>query len=71
MEAQMRDAAEQRFNQQTAELYDKQIPYHDRDRKRKRLVREQEDAIATPTDPEDAKDAEEYLERLMRITITE
>jgi hypothetical protein len=74
---QMRPGLEKWFEEETAELHDKSIPYAVRLLKWRRLVQAQEGvvrihkdgSIASPIDPEDTKDANEYLEQLRRIRI--
>lgn len=73
----MRPGLEEWFNQETAEFSDRRIPYAVRLMKWKRLIRAQEGlvavqndgSIATPIDPDDRKDAAEYLERLRKIRV--
>jgi hypothetical protein len=73
----MRPGLEQWFKRETAELHDKGVPYAVRLQKWTRLIQAQEGvvrvhtdgSIATPIDPEDIKDAREYLERLKQIKI--
>lgn len=74
----MRPGLEQWFEKETAELRDKSIPYAVRVLKWRRLIQAQEGvvriyndgSIASPIDPDDARDASEYLDRLRQITIT-
>jgi hypothetical protein len=74
----MRPGLEEWFQHETAEVRDKSLPYGVRLHKWKRLIQAQEGvirvqtdgSIATPIDPEDTKDANEYLERLKRIRPT-
>lgn len=74
----MRPGLEKWFEQETAELRDKDIPYSVRLMKWRRLIQAQEGvvriqtdgSIATPIDPDDIKDAEEYLDRLKKTPIT-
>jgi len=74
----MRPGLEEWFERETADLRDKTVPYAVRLMKWRRLVQAQEGvvrvqkdgSIATPIDPEDIKDANEYLERLKQIRIT-
>jgi hypothetical protein len=74
----MRPGLEKWFEEETAELHDKRIPYAVRLLKWRRLIQAQEGvvrihkdgSIASPIDPEDTKDANEYLERLRQIRIT-
>lgn len=73
----MRPGLEQWFEEETAELNDKRIPYSVRLHKWKRLIHAQEGvvriqsdgSIASPIDPEETKDAIEYLEKLRRVKI--
>jgi len=73
----MRPGLEKWFKQETAELFDKHTPYAVRRMKWSRLiqlqdgcVRSYEDgSIISPINPEDVKDAKEYLERLRQIRI--
>jgi hypothetical protein len=65
------------FKEETAPFSDKKIPYGVRMMQWKRLIQIQEGvvriqsdgSIATPIDPEDTKDAIEYLERLKQIKV--
>ena len=74
----MKPGLEQWFEEETAEFKDKRIPYAVRLIRWKRLIQAQEGvvriqkdgSIATPTDPEETKDAEEYLECLRRFKVT-
>lgn len=74
----MRPGLEEWFKKETAELHDKKIPYAVRLLQWRRLVQAQEGVVRTYTDgtivssinPEDVKDANEYLERLKKITIS-
>jgi hypothetical protein len=74
----MRPGLEDMFKRETAELFDKNIPYAVRLMQWSRLVQIQEGcvrvyedgSIASPINPEDVKDAKEYLERLKQIRIT-
>jgi hypothetical protein len=74
----MRAGLEEWFKQETADLHDQRIPYAVRLLKWKRLIQAQEGvvkihkdgSITTPIDPEETKDATEYLERLRQIKIT-
>jgi hypothetical protein len=74
----MRPGLEEWFQHETAEFHDKNIPYSVRLLKWQRLIQAQEGvirvqtdgSIITPIDPEETKDANEYLERLKRISIT-
>jgi len=74
----MRPGLEKWFEEETAEFHDKNIPYAVRLLKWRRLIQAQEGvvrihtdgSIASPIDPEDTKDANEYLERLRQIKIT-
>jgi hypothetical protein len=73
----MRPGLKKWFEEETAELHDKTIPYAVRLHKWIRLIQAQEGvvriqtdgSIASPIDPEDIKDANEYLERLRQIKI--
>jgi len=73
----MRPGLERWFEDETADLRDKKIPYVIRLRKRQQLIQAQEgvvkiytDKSISPIDPVDEKDASEYLERLKQIVIT-
>jgi hypothetical protein len=74
----MKPGLEQWFIEETAELHDKSISCAVRLLKWRRLIQAQEGvvriqndgSIASPTDPEEAKDAKEYLKRLKQIRIT-
>jgi len=74
----MRLGLEKWFDEETAELHDKSIPYAVRRFKWQRLIQAQEGvvriqkdgSIASPIDPEDIKDANEYLERLRKLRVT-
>ena len=74
----MRPGLEQWFEEETAELRDNRIPYAVRRIKWQRLIQAQEGvvrvqtdgSIVSPIDPEDIKDAMEYLERLRQMKIT-
>lgn len=74
----MRPGLEKWFEEEAAELNDKSISYAVRLLKWRRLIQAQEGvcrihrdgSIASPIDPEDTKDADEYLERLRQIEIT-
>lgn len=74
----MRPGLEEWFKEETADLYDKNIPYAVRRLKLERLIQAQEGvvriqkdgSIASPIDPDDIKDANEYLERLWQIRIS-
>jgi hypothetical protein len=74
----MKAGLEKWFEAETAELHDKTIPYAVRLLKWKRLIQAQEGvvrihkdgSIASPIDPEDTKDVDEYLKRLRQIKIT-
>jgi hypothetical protein len=73
----MRPGHEEWFKAETAGLSDKSTPYGVRMLKWKRLIQAQEGvvriqsdgSIATPVDPDDTKDAIEYLERLKQIKV--
>lgn len=73
----MRPGLEEWFKEETAALSDTSIPYAVRIQKWKRLIQAQEGvvriqsdgSIATPVDPEDTKDAIEYMERLKQIKV--
>jgi hypothetical protein len=73
----MRPGLEKLFEEETARLNDKSIPYAVRLQKWRKLVREQEGlvqiqkdgSIASPIGPEEVKDAMEYLERLIQNKI--
>jgi hypothetical protein len=74
----MRPGLEEWFKEETAALSDTRIPYSVRLQKWKRLIQAQEGvvriqsdgSIATPIDPDDTKDAVEYLERLKQFKVT-
>ena len=74
----MRPGLEDWFQKETADLHDKSIPYAVRLLRWTRLVQAQEGvvriysngSIASPINPEDEKDANEYSERLKQIKIT-
>lgn len=74
----MRPGLEGMFERETAELFDKNTPYAVRLMQWRRLVQIQEGCVrsyedgsyASPINPEDVKDAKEYLEQLKQITIT-
>lgn len=73
----MRPGLEEWFKEETAVLYDTSVSYAVRLQRWKRLIQAQEGvvriqydgSIATPIDPEETKDAEEYLERLKQIRV--
>ena len=73
----MRPGLEDWFKEETAVLFDTSIPYVVRTHQWKRLIQAQEGvvrvhsdgSIATPIDPDDTKDAIEYLERLKQIKV--
>ncbi len=73
----MRPGLEEWFKEETAALSDTKIPYGVRMLQRKRLIQAQEGvvriqsngSIATPFDPDDTKDAIEYLERLKQMRV--
>jgi len=73
----MKPGLEKWFEEETAEFHDKSIPYAVRLLKWERLIQAQEGvvrihkdgSIASPIDPEDTKDANEYLDRLRQIRI--
>jgi hypothetical protein len=73
----MRPGLEDMFNRETTEFFDENVPYAVRRMKLTRLIEIQERcvliyhdrSIATPIDPEDVKDSEEYLERLKGLNI--
>jgi hypothetical protein len=73
----MRPGLEEWFKEETAALFDTSIPYAVRVHKRQRLIQAQEGvvriqsdgSIVSPIDPEDSKDATEYLERLKQIKV--
>jgi hypothetical protein len=73
----MRLGLEELFRDETAFLFNTTIPYAVRLHKLGRLIHAQEGvvrvqndgSIATPIDPDDAKDAIEYLERLKQIKL--
>ena len=73
----MRDGLEEMFQQETAELFDKNRPYAVRVLKWRRLIQLQEavvrgntdGSIASPVDPEHIKDTAEYLERLKQLKV--
>lgn len=74
----MRPGLEDMFKRETAKFSDKNIPYAVRRMQWSRLVQVQEGSVrsyedgsyASPINPEDVKDAKEYLERLKQIKIT-
>jgi hypothetical protein len=74
----MRTGLEEMFERETAEIRDKKTPYAVRLILLRRLVQIQEGCVrsyedgsyASPINPEDVKDAKEYLDRLKQITIT-
>jgi len=73
----MRPGLEQWFESETAESHDKSIHYSVRLLEWRRLIQAQEGvvriqtdgSIASPIDPEETKDANEYLKRLRQIRI--
>jgi hypothetical protein len=73
----MRPGLEEWFKEETAGLFDRRIPYAVRIHQWKRLIQAQEGVVRTysdgsivsPIDPEDRKDAIEYLERLKQIKV--
>jgi hypothetical protein len=73
----MRPGLEKWFEEETAELRDKSVPLSVRLHKWIRLIQAQEGvvriqtdgSIASPIDPDDIKDANEYLERLRQFKI--
>jgi hypothetical protein len=73
----MRPGLEEWFKEETAALSDAKIPFSVRTLQWKRLIQAQEGvvrvqsdgSIATPIDPDDVKDAIEYLERLKQIKV--
>lgn len=73
----MRPGLEKEFKRETAELFDKNIPYAVRIWKWSRLVNMQagcvrtyeDGSIVSPINPEDVKDSKEYLELLKQIII--
>jgi len=73
----MRSGLEEWFKEETAALFDKSTSYGVRLLRWKRLIQAQEGvvriqsdgSIATPVDPDDTTDANEYLERLRRIKV--
>jgi hypothetical protein len=73
----MRPGLEKWFEQETAEFHDQSIAYAVRLIKWQRLIQAQEGvvrvqtdgSIVSPIDPDDIKDAKEYLERLRQIRI--
>jgi hypothetical protein len=73
----MRPGLEEWFQEETAALSDRSIPYGVRMLQWKRLIQAQEGvvriqsdgSIATPVDPDDSKDAIEYLDRLKQIKV--
>jgi len=74
----MRPGLEEMFERETADFHNKKIPYAVRSLSWIRLIQVQEGAVRSYTDgsivsqinPEDVKDAKEYLERLKQIKIT-
>jgi hypothetical protein len=73
----MRPGLEEWFQEETVELHDKSIPYAVRLMRRTRLIQAQEGVVKiyneksiSPINPEDAKDALEYLERLRQTKIS-
>ena len=76
-ETRMRPGLEKWFEEETAELHDKKVPYVIRLRKKQQLIQAQEGVVKiydertiTPIFPADEQDAREYLERLKQIVIT-
>ncbi len=73
----MRPGLEEWFAEETAEFHDKRIPYAVRLLKLRRLIQVQEGcvqgrtdgSVVSPIDPEDIKDAREYLDRLRQIVL--
>jgi len=73
----MRPGLKEMFERETADLFDKHSPYAVRRMKWSRLVQIQEGcvrnyedgSIVSPINPEDVKDAKEYLERLKQIRL--
>lgn len=73
----MRPGLEKWFDQETAEFLDTNIDYAVRRIKWQRLIQAQEGvvkvqtdgSIVSPIDPDDIKDAREYLERLRQMRI--
>ena len=73
----MRPGLEEWFKEETAALSDARIPYGVRLLRWKRLIQAQEGvvriqsdgSIATHVDPEDTRDAIEYLQRLKQIKV--
>jgi hypothetical protein len=73
----MRPGLEEWFKQETADLHNKKHPYAVRLLQWRRLIQAQEGvvriyadgSIVSPIDPDDVKDANEYLERLKQIKI--
>lgn len=73
----MRPGLEEWFNEETAVLFDKGIPFAVRIQQWKRLIQAQEGvvriqsdgSITSPIDPKDTEDAIEYLDRLKQIRV--
>jgi hypothetical protein len=73
----MRPGLDEWFNEETASLSDKSIPYGVRQQRWMRLIQAQEGvvrvqsdgSISSPVDLEDVKDAKEYLERLKQFRV--
>jgi hypothetical protein len=72
----MRPGLEEWFQKETADLHDKSIPYAVRLLRWTRLVQAQAGVVRiysersiSPINPEDAKEANEYLERLQQMKI--
>lgn len=74
----MRPGLEKWFEEETADFHDKSIAYAVRRIKWQRLIQAQEGvvrvqtdgSIVSPIDPDDIRDAREYLERLRQMKIT-
>jgi len=73
----MRLGLEEMFKEETKDFFDKNTAYFVRRMRLQRLTQAQEGvvrvqtdgSIASPIDPDDKKDAAEYLERLRKIVI--
>jgi len=73
----MRPGLEEMFERETADFHNKKIPYAVRLLSWMRLIQVQDGvvrtytdgSIASPINPEDVKDAKEYLDRLKQIKI--
>jgi hypothetical protein len=73
----VRPGLEEWFKEETAILSDASVPYSVRMHQWKRLIQAQEGvvrvqsdgSIASPTDPEETRDAIEYLDRLRQIKV--